>query len=133
MPIIDLSKQWEIVSCILIEHIVFNNNHLQLFHSKPSIHLYCALIYEINNTTLCLNLLAAILQSRSRLFTAIYNRMRNLFCFSSFFFFIFVKNCLKYFFCLFLAFVKAVMICADNHNSKIYSEISNVNMKDELF
>jgi hypothetical protein len=28
VPVVYLRKQWEIISCILIKHIVFNNDHL---------------------------------------------------------------------------------------------------------
>jgi len=54
MPIIHLSQKREIISSILIEYVVFDNNHLELFHIESRIHLYSAFINQINNCTLLL-------------------------------------------------------------------------------
>jgi len=49
MPVIHLSQKWEIISCILTQYIVLNNDHLELFHIESCIHLYSAFINQINN------------------------------------------------------------------------------------
>ena len=52
MPVIDLSQKREIVRGILVEHIVLDENHLELLHIEPSIHLYGAFINQINDRAL---------------------------------------------------------------------------------
>ena len=54
MPIIDLSQKWEIISSILMKYVVFDNDHLELFHIESCIHLNSAFINQINDGTLLL-------------------------------------------------------------------------------
>ena len=60
VPIIHLSEQREIVSCVLVEDIVFYYHHLKFFHVKSSVHLDCAFVYQINDLRLFLKLLTAV-------------------------------------------------------------------------
>lgn len=45
MPVIYLCQQWEIIGGVLIQHIVFDYYHLQLFHCESGIHLNSTFIY----------------------------------------------------------------------------------------
>ena len=53
------------------------------------------------------------------------------FGFSPFFFFVFVQNSLENLFSLFFTIVKAVVICADDGDTKVDCEVANVNVQDE--
>ena len=60
MPIIHLGEEGEIISCVLVEYIVFDYDHLQFFHVKPCVHLDCAFIHKVDYLRLLLQLLTAI-------------------------------------------------------------------------
>jgi len=49
MPIVYLGDQWIIISSILIQKVVFDEDHLKFFHIETGIHLYCTFVYEVND------------------------------------------------------------------------------------
>ena len=133
MPVIYLRQKWEIISCVLFKHIVFDNNHLQLLHGKPRIHLNGTFIYQINNATLGFYLLTAILQVSTWYRGAFDYRVLHTFGFGSFFFFVLVQDCLEDLLSLFFAIVEAVVVGADDDEAEVDCEVTDVNMQDEGF
>jgi hypothetical protein len=60
VPVVYLSEQREVVCGVLLQNVILNDHHLQLFHVEPSIHLNGALVHQVNDLTLLLELLAAV-------------------------------------------------------------------------
>lgn len=131
MPVVNLCQQWEIIGGVLIQHVILDDYHLQLFHCKSGIHLNCTFIYQINNTTLSFYLLTAILQVGTWDRSTFDYSMLDAFGFSSLLFFVFVQNSLEDLFSLFFAVVKAIVIRTHDHYTKIDCEVPNVNVQDE--
>jgi len=49
MPTIDLGEQRIVVSGVLVQNIVFDDDYLQFFHVESRVHLDCAFVYHFNN------------------------------------------------------------------------------------
>ena len=52
VPRIDLSEQRVVVGRVLVQHVILDDHHLQLFHVKPGVHLYRALVDHLYDTAL---------------------------------------------------------------------------------
>ena len=54
MPWVNLSEQWVVVSCVLMQYVIFDNDHLELFHVEACVHLNCALVNHFDNAAVLL-------------------------------------------------------------------------------
>jgi hypothetical protein len=104
VPIIHLSQQREIISGVLIENIIFDDDHLQFFHIESCVHLNGALVNQVNNGALLLKLLATVRQVDS--LGILDNSVRHLFGLSFLLFFVFIQDGLEDFLSLLLALIE---------------------------
>lgn len=128
VPVVHLSQQGEVISCVLLQQIVLNDDQLNLLHVKPGVHLYSALVNQINNLTLHLNWLRGVLQSSS---TGFFDDGLH-YILLILFLLVFVEDGLEYLLCLLLALVKAVVVSANHHYSKVHSKVANIDMQNVL-
>ena len=120
MPIVNLCQQRKVVCGILVQHIVFNDDQLDLLHVESCIHLNCALVYQVNYCTLRTSQLIWV-WARLRLCTLVRLIL------------VFFKDGLIDLFCLLFAFVEGVVVSANDDNAKVNCKVSDIDVKNELF
>ena len=135
MPHINLSQQWIIVSCILVEDVVFYKDYLELLHIKACIHLNGALIYNLYYTALFLIssgfgsiFLSVFLCCIILLFLLLFQW----FILKLLLFFVLVNDGLVYFFSLLFALVEIIWVSANYEDAKVNCVETHIDMKQEF-